>query len=248
MGVWGTGVFQDDTACDIRDNYTDYLGQGMSGPEATASILREFKSSLTDPYEASVLWLALAAVQWKQGRLDEETKAQALRVIESGADLERWKPDTKDHAKRTAALNKLKTQITSPQPAEKKVAKRILCESRWSEGDLFGYRLLDGSLILFRVIGHHTDKGGTYPICELLDWSGNEIPGKDALQLLEVKQSRPDNKHAIRQMMLVGLKQKWAKRIVEVEVRLKPAQKHERCSVVHFKYLDKFLKDWFLIG
>ena len=38
------------------------------------------------------------------------------------------------------------------------------------------------------------------------------------------------------------------KRLLEVEVRLKPTQKSGASSAVHFKYLDQFLKNWFLIG
>ena len=249
MGAWGTGIFQDDTACDIRDGYRDYLGEGLSGPEATARILKELGAgSLADPHEAGVVWMALAAVQWKHGRLEDETKKRALSVIESGTDLERWKGNSKDLLKRKSALEKLRVQITSPQPPSRKVPRRILCESRWREGDLFGYRLLDGRLVLFNVVGHHTDKGGKYPICHLLDWIGEELPRRDVIQSLEVKPSRPDNRHSIKQIMLVGLKQKSARRLIEVDVRVTTERQKTPSSVVHFKHLDKFLKDWFLIG
>lgn len=247
MGSWGTGIFQDDTACDIRDDYRDYLGEGLSAEEAKARILKDFAGDLADPQAAGVVWLALAAVEWKHGRLDDETKVEALRVIDSGVDLERWNAGNKDYAKRKAALEKLRVQITSPQSAEKKVARRKLCESPWNEGDLFGYRLLDGKLILFWVIGHHTDKGGKYPLCYLLDWIGEEVPDQDSVRRLEVKPSRSDKKHAIKQIMMVGLKPKWAKRLVNVDLNLVPAPKKVPSSVVHFKYLDKFLMEWFLI-
>jgi len=75
LGVWGTGIFQDDTACDIRDDYKDHVGNGLTGPDATTRILAEYKSSLADPHEANVVWLPLAAVQWKLGRLDADTVA-----------------------------------------------------------------------------------------------------------------------------------------------------------------------------
>jgi hypothetical protein len=249
MGVWGTGIFQDDTACDIRDSYRDYLGQGMTGSEATTRILQDFGGGVSaDPHENAVVWMALAAVQWKHGRLDEETKAKALSVIESGIDLERWNRDSRDFAKRKAALEKLRIQITSPQPESRKVPRRILCESPWSEGDLFGYRLLDGRLVLFKVIGHVTDKGGKYPVCHLLDWIGEQIPEKDILQKLEVRQSRPDNRHSIKQIMVVGLKPKSARRLIEVDVRVVTEKQKVPSSVVHFKHLDNFLNQWFLIG
>src|SRR5690348_4616287 len=88
MGAWGPGVFSDDTACDIRDDYREYLGEGLTGEQATARILRGYKSSLADPNDATVVWLALAATQWKLGRLDPETLAQALHVIDAGTGLQ----------------------------------------------------------------------------------------------------------------------------------------------------------------
>src|SRR5579863_6139142 len=100
MGVWGSGIFQDDTASDIREDFRDHLGNGLSGPEATERILAEYKSLLSDPQEAGVLWLALSAVQWKHGRLDPEVLSRALEVIDSGSDLPRWNTDPKGQASR----------------------------------------------------------------------------------------------------------------------------------------------------
>ena len=48
MGAWGTGVFSDDTASDVRDNYLDLIGDGLSGVEAT-KLLREWSGTLDDP-------------------------------------------------------------------------------------------------------------------------------------------------------------------------------------------------------
>ena len=42
MGAWGTGIFQDDTACDIRDEYRDLIGNGASGTDATRQILKSY--------------------------------------------------------------------------------------------------------------------------------------------------------------------------------------------------------------
>ena len=124
LGAWGAdGLFQDDTASDIRDDYKDHLGNGLSGPEATARVLVDYKSSLADPHEAGVVWLALAAAQWRHGRLDAETLERALQVIDSGSDFERWKPGSPDFAKRKAVLEKLQT---SAQPEERRSEREFL--------------------------------------------------------------------------------------------------------------------------
>jgi hypothetical protein len=246
MGAWGTGIFQDDTACDIRDDYRNYLGNGLSGPEAIQKSLASYGSWFSDPDESGVVWFALAATQWKLGRLEPETLNRALQMIESGADLERWRRDRKCFRARQAVLEKFKTQITSPQPPARRVAKRSLCEWHLGVGDLFAINLLSGRLVTLRVTGTHTDKGGTYPECELLDWIGEKIPVQSLLENIGIKRSRPDKKHTITHLMLVGLSGRSASRIQTLGFQLQPVQKKGPCGVVHWKYFDKFLKEWFL--
>jgi len=88
MGVWGTSIFSDGTASDVRGDYRDVVGNGLAGHEATDKILREYYSQ--EESEMRVVWLALAATQWNCGRLEERVKAKALEIMESGADLKRW--------------------------------------------------------------------------------------------------------------------------------------------------------------
>ena len=158
MGVWGTAIFQDDTASDIREEYKDHLGNGLAGPEATKRILAEYKSSLDDPHEAPVVWIALAAVQWKHGRLEPDTLTQALHAIASGSDLARWESNARDLAKRRVVLEKLRVQITSPQPEAKKVRKPVVTTCDWPVGSLVAYRMNSGNLAVLRVIGYHKTK------------------------------------------------------------------------------------------
>ena len=114
MGAWGTALFSDDTACDVRDSYVDLVGDGLTGPEATKALLREWSDSLNDPDDSSVFWLVLAATQWRCGRLEGHVLQQALNVIDSGSDLARWKSSSTDFKKRKAVLEKLRAQLTSP--------------------------------------------------------------------------------------------------------------------------------------
>ncbi len=247
MGAWGTGIFQDDTACDVRDDYRSFLGDGLSGQDATARIVKEYASSLADPDEASVVWLALAATQWKLGRLDAETLRQALQVIDSGSNLVRWKGDPKDFAKRQTALEKLRLQILSPQPGEKKVRKQILATCDWPVGTLVAYRLNSGNLAILRVIGYHTDKGGKFPVCELLDWTGTELPAQETLRSANVKEGEFFHQK-IHRLMLLGLNKDAAMRIVRLDFTLEPFHK-PICpqTLVRWKDLDDSLKRWFLM-
>jgi hypothetical protein len=213
MGAWGTGIFQDDTACDIRDDYKDHLGNGLSGPPP-------------------------------RGRLDETTLEQALRVVDSGADLIRW-AESPDLAKRRTILEKLRAEITSPQPAKKKVRKQVRSCCDWPVGAVIAYRLISGNLAILRVIGYHTDKGGTAPVGELLDWTGTELPSRETLQSAEIKEGEAF-RQKIHRLLLFGLNKDAAKRIVSLDFTLEPF--HEPIcpqTVVRWKDLGQFLKKWF---
>jgi hypothetical protein len=40
MGVWGTAIFSDDNAADLRAEYRTMIGDGLSEPEATNRLLK----------------------------------------------------------------------------------------------------------------------------------------------------------------------------------------------------------------
>jgi hypothetical protein len=192
MGAWGTAIFSDDTAADVRGDFRDLVGDGLSGPEATDRLLNEWRETLNDPDDGPVFWLAIAETQWKCGRLEPRVQEKALGVITSGSDLRKWAGNPKQHKKRQAVLAKLEEQLRSPQPAPTRIPKRFRDTCVWEVGEVIGYRLRSGKWALFRVISYHSDKGGTAPICELLDWVGDEIPPHDELAKLPVRRTGPN--------------------------------------------------------
>jgi hypothetical protein len=243
MGAWGTALFSDDTACDVRDDYVEFLGDGLSGPEATERLLTQWEDTLKDKDEAPVFWLALAATQWKYGRLEFRVLHKALEVIDNGSDLARW-DSPKDQRKRQTVLEALRAKLASPQPPEKRVRRLFRDSNEWQVGNLVTYRLLSGRLIILRVIGHHTDKGGTSPIVELLDWVGQEPPGN--LQSVPIKRSTP--KHAITQFMIGGGRyhnDRPDNRLQLLPVKLTPTQKPREYAVFLWRWLDKLLREDF---
>ena len=48
MGVWGTDLFSDDLACDIRDHYRELLEDGVEDGVATRLILERFRAYLEE--------------------------------------------------------------------------------------------------------------------------------------------------------------------------------------------------------
>lgn len=81
MGTWGAGIFSNDTSADVRDEYRELVSEGRDGREATRALIEEYEDDVADPGVAPDVWLALAATQWKVGRLEEEVKARALELF-----------------------------------------------------------------------------------------------------------------------------------------------------------------------
>jgi hypothetical protein len=184
MGAWGTSIFSDDTASDVRGDYRDLVGNGLAGREATDRILREYYSQ--EEGEMGVVWLALAATQWKCGRLEDRVKAKALEIIESGSDLMR-RTEKALGRKRGAALSKLREQLLSPQPTAKRIPRPFRSTCEWELGELIAYRLVSGKWIVLRITDFSEDKGGVYPQCEILDWIGDSVPAARQLDGLSIR-------------------------------------------------------------
>ena len=175
MGVWGTAIFSDDLAADLRADYRMMIGDGLTGPEATERLLKQWApSSEKDPDMAAIFWLALAVTQWKCGRLEDRIKAEAIRVIDDGSALHLWR-GTPLERKRATVLETTKKQLESPLPPRRKIAKVFRSTCDWEPGELIAYRLLSGSFIVFQVMDLHKDAGGVAPTCEIFDWQGPEL-------------------------------------------------------------------------
>jgi hypothetical protein len=236
MGTWGTGLYSDDTACDVRDDYRDILGDGVIEPQATKQIIEQWKTELDDP----VFWLSLADVQWKLGRLQENVKKQALEIIENGTDLARWSSDKKLKNKRKAVLDHLAKKLISDQPAEKKIPKRYVDSTDWNLGDVYSFQLKSGNYALLHVIGFNQDKGGRGPVCAILDWYGREIPDKASVDAMEYRYANEANKHLC-QFLFGSLSAKDYKkeRVNLLFQNIKSKQKLGGYSVILWRMVDK---------
>ena len=83
MGIWGTGIYSNDTAEDVRDICQEIF-PFVSVEEGNRIIFQEFaeliNSNLQDDDYAS-FWYALADWQWKHGILTEEIRIKAIGLL-----------------------------------------------------------------------------------------------------------------------------------------------------------------------
>ena len=168
MGAWGPAIFEDDTACDLRDEFAELLAEGMTAEAATQELERRYEPAHDTIDIEPVFWIALAAAQHKGGRIVPQVRDKAIAIIDSGRYLERFFDDETVRAKRAKVPGELRETLMGPVPPPRKIKPAIKAVSSWSAGQVFRYRLASGQSCLFRIVGHHEDKGGRYAKFEVV--------------------------------------------------------------------------------
>ena len=193
VGTWGTGIFSNDIACDVRGEYRELLEDGLPDAEATQEVLRRFKDAGTDPDNGVGFWTGLAATQVQLGRIETGIRDSTVAAIDSGGDLHMW--EDPERGKRKAVLAKLRAQLLGPQKLPVKVRRpgRIPCPLQ--AGDVFLLTLADGRKARLRTLAVEGHRLGDFPIVELIDRRGRRF-----------RQYRGDDAFDP-----VGSKEKWAR-------------------------------------
>lgn len=187
MYVSGVGIFEDNLSEDIKFDFQDLISEGYSSEEATEMMVNTYISSLRK-HEENIFWLALAAIQWELGRLNPQVKEKAICIIESKSDLKRWWREPELKKKRELVLEKLKKNLVSPLPEPKKVKRRVVLKTELEIGDVITYRLLSGQYIILKVVGVNEYAGNAYPVLMLCDWIERNIPDKDEILTMGMKE------------------------------------------------------------
>ena len=185
VGAWGTALFSDDVACDIRDHYRELIEDGVEDDAATRLTLDKFRADLED--SDGVALLALAVTQSKIGRLDPGIRDRALAALDSGAGLEVWQRENpKLVPKRRAALEKVRAQLLGSQPPPKRLRPPKRISSGLAAGDVLAFTL-PRRVALLRVVRVRPHRLGESPILEELDFTGTDVPPADTLERLGAK-------------------------------------------------------------
>jgi hypothetical protein len=238
MGTWGTALYSDDLASDVKESFLALIGDGVSPQQATKQLVSEYNE--LDGDEEPVFWISLAHTQWKCGRLQPSVKKKAVSLIESGVDLERWETPA-DRKKRSTVLNKVLSEITSESVSPKKLKKAFRDDCKWKIGEVIGYELQSGTRVLFRVCGYHNDAGGRSPIVEILKWTGKPTVDFPKLDKIEAMRLYPSNN-----FFLIGRTSQRSypeKRVFRLNVATPPVNKKLLpLGIALWQSLDQYLE------
>jgi hypothetical protein len=184
MGAWGTAIFSDDTALDVRDEWREAILDGLSAEEATARLRQSFDDD-TEP----VFWLALAASQFETGRLLPQVRDRALAIIDAGGDVEQWRElgDDVSARQRARVLDRLGAKLRGPQPKPKRLRRPPDVAVRFDVGDVVHVYDEDREHeALVVVVGHVEEARERPPVVAALDWDEDVSLDPEALARLRV--------------------------------------------------------------
>lgn len=180
MGIWGTAVFADDVAADVRSDWREGILDKIPPEELTARLVSSYAAQADDPGDGLVFWLALAAAQQETGRLDPGVRDRALSILDRGGDVDRWDEEDPGLAKqRKKVLDRLREKLSGPQPAPKRLRRPVPHGVAFNVGDAVLLRSPGGKRAIVVVVGHQPGwpKGTEKPVVELLLWDDTgELP------------------------------------------------------------------------
>jgi len=200
MGAWGSGLYENDTTCDVRNFYMDLLRDQLSNQEAYDKTLEEFQECIGYDDDEPLLWFALAETQWKVGRLMPEVKAKALEWIEKGGGISLWEESTSGTAGWMKTLAKLKDKLGSPMRAEKRFMKLEL--NPWDTNDVYAYQFhkevskksgLLGKYILIQKIGEfpYRERKKIHMEIHFIDHVFDELPSLEDVNKYRILPTDP---------------------------------------------------------
>jgi hypothetical protein len=129
MGAWGHKLYENDVACDLREEFKDLKRLPMDGDGLLEVIGNTVGIPGDEDEDGTSFWLALADQYWKHGIDSPAVLARARDIIESGAD-DRLMADLdmseKDREKRRKHLADIGARWAAPnsRPTKRNVFKK----------------------------------------------------------------------------------------------------------------------------
>jgi len=158
MGTWSTAITGDDTVADVMGDVVDRIKQGATVADASSATQRKFKSLLNDADDGPLVWLGLAAIQWKHGRVEPRVLRQVQALVRDELGLDRWRDDPKALAKRREVVARFVAQVSLPNENPKPLPKREVRAAPFQAGDCLAVRVDDGRYTAVLVLAEDNSR------------------------------------------------------------------------------------------
>jgi hypothetical protein len=150
MGAWGPGLYQSDTASDLKAKLARFVRLPIPVSELVERIVAgEAAASDSEDEDSTTFWLVLADQLHRYAIEHQATFARALTFIESGDDdrmMAALDMNPRDREKRRKELDGLKARLAVPHP--KPVNRKLLKAPEpftLAEGEIWAFPVEDGN-------------------------------------------------------------------------------------------------------
>lgn len=151
MGSWGPGLYQDDAAADLKATITLLATLPISGDEMLKILVDNHPEGVAMKDDGGPAFWLVAADQFERRGIEcRKVFAQALRVIDTGADLRDLKAreaDSRTLRKREEILAILADCLRSPRPTRTRPNTKTPPPFVVSVGEVLAFPTLDGHAI-----------------------------------------------------------------------------------------------------
>lgn len=172
MSIDGPGLYQDDTAHDVRSEFKKLLASLRDGAQGADVLVARWSPMLADNDVECSFYLALADTEWHLGCLDSRTSRIAMEIIDSGRDLARWDYSPGFRRKRKVVLDRLRKQLVADQPAPRIPRVPTPFQTPWAVGDVLTYSTAGNATYVLAVVAINENAGSRFAIADVLEWDG----------------------------------------------------------------------------
>jgi hypothetical protein len=186
MGAWSVTLFGNDVSLDVRDDYRGFSHFIEDEKELKKLIFDRHRESMALDDERPLVYYTLAYCQWKNGRLDNDIKEEAIYYIDhpdEDGNLNLWKENalTEQDPKykkaceqlyhnRIKVLQDLKAMLESPMPPKKKKKVRTGMPPSFEIGDIVRVSLTEKDYRRYvKEFGRHFSESALKKIEALFD-------------------------------------------------------------------------------
>jgi hypothetical protein len=187
MATWGYELEQDDFVCDVMTEFEEHLKQNQDLRQTTDLLINNYQSTLDDPDEGPLFWLALASMQWKFGKVDDKVLEQIKSDFDQDAGLERWQEIGESaFNKRKQIIADFIEKISVENPKPKKLPKIIVRKPIYQAGDCLSISLENGLYAAALVLAaDHSNIEYGQNLIGVLDYMENHEPDPDVFEKRE---------------------------------------------------------------
>ena len=144
MGAWSVSITGNDTAQDMRMEYTAafFRYDVATALEKIDAYVRAEGMDESDEEEWCDYYYSLADFMWKKGILTDEVRDQAVEMIDSGFGFDVWADSgEKTLAARKKVLGEFREKLLSPLPPKKRIKPNAYTERIFEDGDIIAIQL-----------------------------------------------------------------------------------------------------------